>query len=222
MVTVSDGTDSPTARFTVTGLGVTCSKSIVPVGSATICKATVHESGTKAPTGTVTWSSSGSGKFSKTSCRLSKHKTYSMCSVRYAPTFTGSVVIKASYGGDSNNSATAGGYNLVVTMKTSRTTVSCSPKSVVAGSPTIIICKAKVIGYLPTGTVSWSQSGTGSVSPSSTTCTLASLKNPDQATCSVTMTGTAAGMVMLQATYGADPNNLGSHKTAKLTITVSK
>jgi hypothetical protein len=106
---------------------------------------------------------------------------------------------------------------LFVTMKTTTTTVSCTPRFAVAGSPTVITCKARVIGYLPTGTVSWSQSGTGSVSLSSTTCTLTSL-NLHQATCSVTMTGTTAGLVILQATYSGDSNNQGSYRTAVLTI----
>lgn len=73
---------------------------------------------------------------------------------------------------------------------------------------------ATVKGYLPTGTVTWSfYSLSGSVVfTSATTCTIT------QTACSVTMTGTTAGKVTLQATYGGDSNNLGSHKTAKLTI----
>jgi hypothetical protein len=198
-------------------LTVSCHAASVVVGSATTCKATVKGSGS-APTGTITWSSSSPGRFSKTSCKLSQRMTYSTCSVKFTPTAAGSVLLTANYGGDLRNPATAEGYNLVVRMKTSKTTVSCAPRLVAAGSPTIITCKAKVIGYLPTGTVTWSQSGTGSVSFSSTTCTLVSPRNPNQATCSVTMTGTTAGLVTLQATYGGNPNNLGSHRVARLTI----
>jgi hypothetical protein len=220
-VTFSDGTNSPTTMFTVTLLGVTCSKSTTVVGSAITCKATVHESGTAAPTGIVTWSNSGPGRFSKTSCTLSRHKTYSVCSVKFTPTVAGSVLLTASYGGDSKNPSTAGAYNLIVMMKPTKTTVSCSRTSVVAGSSRIITCKARVTGYLPTGTVAWSQSGTGSVSLASTTCTLTSLKNPSQAACSVTMTGTAAGAVALQATYSGDSNNSGSFRTKILTIRIA-
>ena len=166
VITVSDGTNSPTATFTVTLLGATCPRTAVAVGSATTCRATVHESGTVAPTGSVTWSSSGPGTFSKTSCRLSKHRTYGTCSVKFTPTAAGSsVVLTANYGGDSKNPASAGVYSLVVNMKASKTTVSCKPRSAVAGSSTVITCKAKVKGYLPTGAVSWSQSGPGSVIP---------------------------------------------------------
>jgi len=221
-VTAGDGTNSPAAIFRVTLLGVTCSRSSVVVDSATTCKATVHESGPKAPTGTVTWSSSSSGTFSKASCKLSKHRTYSTCSAKFTPTAAGPVLLMANYSGDSNNPATAGAYNLIVTMKSTTTTVSCSPKSVVAGSSKVITCKAKVTGYLPTGTVSWFQSGTGSVSFNYTTCTLASMKNPNQATCSVTMTGTTAGKVTIQGTYSGAPNNQGSSRTTTLTIKAPK
>jgi sugar lactone lactonase YvrE len=193
----------------------TCTRSSVVVGASVTCRSTVF--GTS-PSGVVAWSSSSSGVFSKTSCLLSRHRTYGTCSVKYKPTAAGSVMITANYGGDSKNSASAGEFNLVVTPKATTTMVSCSPTSAVAGSSKVIICKAKVTGYLPTGTVSWSQTGTGSVSLTSTTCTLASLTNPDRATCSVTMTGTTAGKVTVLATYVGGPNNEGSYKTAKLKI----
>jgi hypothetical protein len=103
------------------------------------------------------------------------------------------------------------------TMRATKTTISCSPKSAAAGSSTVITCTAKVTGYLPTGKVSWSQSGTGSVSLSSTTCTLVSA-SLTQGTCSVTMTGSTTGQVTMTATYAGDPNNQSSSRTAKLTI----
>ena len=205
--------------LTLSSSNVSCSRSSVVVGSAITCKATVHESGTKAPTGKVTWSSSGSGTFVKASCRLSKHNSYSACSVRYTPTAPGSVIITASYGGDSNNPASAGAYNLVVSMRATKTTVTCSPESVVAGSSKKITCKALVKGYLPTGTVTWTQSGTGSVTLSSTTCTLTRYgPSLTTRTCSVKMTGATAGTVTLQTAYSGDPSNLGSYRTAALTI----
>jgi hypothetical protein len=67
----------------------------------------------------------------------------------------------------------------------------------------------------PTGTVSWSQSGTGSVSFSSTTCTLSQNSNP---VCSVTMAAATSGYVIITATYLGDSNNRGSTGTVKLTI----
>lgn len=217
-ITVSDGTNSPTATFTVTLLGVTCSKPSVVVGSRTTCKATIHESGLAAPTGNVTWSSSSSGTFSSASCTLSKHKTYSTCSVKFTPTTAGSLVtLTANYGGDSKNPATAGGHNLIVTRKITKTTVSCTPKSAVAGSSTVITCTAKIVGSLSMETPNWSWSGTGSVSFAWESCTITSLES-QQFTCSMVMTGTTAGKVTIQATYSGDSNNMASSGAAKLTI----
>ena len=211
--------DGQTASASVTAIVsiplfvVTCSKSTMVVGSTVRCNARVHESGTKAPTGTIAWSSSGSGTFSQTSCNLSKHRVYSACSVKYIPTAAGSINITASYGGDANNPAAAGAYKLVVTKDPTRIApVSCSPRSVIAGSPTVITCTATVKGYSPTGNVTWTQSGAGSVTFNSASCTLS------QRTCLVTMTGTTAGKVTLQATYNGDLNNQVSTRTAKLTI----
>lgn len=95
----------------------------------------------------------------------------------------------------------------------SHTTVTCYPTWMSAHSSNHYTCKAKVTGHLPTGTVSWSQTGTGSVSLSSTACTLS------QGRCSVNMTGVTAGMVTLHGTYSGDSNNPGSSGSAQLTIT---
>ena len=219
-ITASDGTNSPTATFTATLLGVRCSRSTVVAGSATTCKATVHESGTKAPTGNLTWSSSSSGTFSSATCKLShaKHASYSTCSVKFTPAAAdSSVILMANYGGDLKNPATVGAYDLIATMEAAKTTVSCSPRTGVAGSWTIITCTAKVKGYSPTGTVTWTQSSTGSVSFVATTCTLSKV-SLSVSSCSVTMTGAQSGNVVVQASFGGDPNNAPSSGTHRLAV----
>jgi len=218
-VAVRDGTHGLSATFTVTLVGVTCSRSTVLVGTPTICEATVHESGKTVPAGTVTWSSSSSGAFSTSaSCRLShtKHATFSTCVVRFTPTSAdSSVLVTASYG--SYAAAGTGGYDLSVTMKASKTTASCSPTSVPALSSKTVTCNAKVTGYLPTGTVSWSQSGAGSVSFVAASCTLSKV-SLSASSCSVTLAGAMPGKVLVNATYAGDPNNLPGSATHKLSI----
>jgi len=206
-------------------LTISCNRASLVVGSATRCKATVQGYGKGpgfAPTGNVSWSSSSSGTFSTTSCKLSRvvggititHHSYSICSVKFTPTAPGSpVVLTASYGGDSKNLPSVGSRNLTVAMKVTKTTVICTPRSAVADSSTVITCKAKVAGYLPSGTVNWSQTGTGTISLNSTTCTLS------RGVCSVAMTGSTSGHVVVTATYTGDSNNRGSFRTARLTIT---
>src|SRR5208337_2771555 len=188
-------------------VSLSCSRSSVPVGSTIACKVTVQRP-VGAATGKVSWSSSGPGIFLKTACNL----TRGACSVRFMPTAPSSAVtLTASYSGDSKSSPWAGTYSLSVTMKATKTAVSCTPKSAVAGSSMVITCTAVVTGYSPTGEVSWSQSGTGSVSFASTTCTLTSV-GLTQGTCSVTMTGTTAGKVAIQGAYTGDSNNKGSSR----------
>jgi parallel beta-helix repeat protein len=91
-------------------------------------------------------------------------------------------------------------------------TVSCTTTTVSTASSKTVTCTATVSGYSPTGEVSWSQSGAGSVLIHATTCTLA------QGSCSVTMTGSKPGIVTIKATYKGDSNNLGSSGAAKLTV----
>ena len=100
-----------------TSVTLSCFRSSIVVGSATTCKAKVVGSGS-APTGSVAWSSSSPGVFSRDSCALSRYGTYSTCLVRFKPTAAGSlVVLAANYGGDTNNFPSSGAYNLTVTMK---------------------------------------------------------------------------------------------------------
>lgn len=197
-------TNNGTTLTSATALS--CSRSSAAVGSWVRCRATVTGS---SPTGKVTWVSSGSGRFFRISCRLYRGG----CSVSYTATSASSpVAITASYDGDSNNPPSFGTYSLEVTLKTSKAVLTCRSTTVVAGSSRVITCKAKVIGYLPAGTVTWSQSGDGSVMFASTTCTL--LKGR----CSVTMTGTTAGRVSIKATYEGDLNNTGSSRIRGIII----
>lgn len=216
-ITASDGTNSPTVTFTLTPVDVTCSKPIAVVGSAITCKATVREFGTRAPTGTVRWSSGGSGTFSRTSCRLSKYATYSACSVKYTPPAAGSAVITASYGGDSHDPATTGTHTLTVSVKPTTMKVSCARSFVVANSTAIITCRAKVTGYLPTGNVTWTQNGTGSVSLITPTCMLSKV-SLSLSSCSVTLRGAKPGSVAVNASYGGDSNNTPGSRIHELTV----
>lgn len=128
------------------------------------------------------------------------------------------MTVTASYGGNTNNLPSSGAFTLSVTVRTSKTTVSCSPTSAVFGSTKVITCKAKVSGYSPTGSVTWSQSGgTGSVNFVFATCSLS------KGACSVTMTGASGGTVTVLAVYSGDPNNAGgTSNAAKLTIKPAK
>lgn len=196
---------------------LSCTHASVLVGATITCRATVQRSGSP-PTGTVAWSSDSPGKFSKLTCKLSK----GACTVKFTPTAAGSLVIlTASYAGDSNYAQSTGTYGLVVTMKTSKTTVSCKPSFVVAGSSASITCTAKVTGYSPSGTITWSWSGTGAISlDEGGSCGFGGGPTPHKSiSCSVSFTVVSAGSVTIQAAYSGDSNNTGSSGTRNLKIT---
>ena len=178
-----------------------------------VCAAIVLGSGSP-PTGQVLWLSNSSGTFKNMVCILSQQVTYSTCSVKFTPAAVGSVALTGGYLGSTKYAQSNGtSSSLTVTPYAAKTSLSCTPKSAVVGSSSVITCHARVAGFgFPTGIVSWSQSGKGSVSLSSTTCAL------KLGACSLTLMGTKAGKVYITASYLGDPENQGSSKTATLTI----
>jgi uncharacterized protein (DUF2141 family) len=108
-----------------TSTTVTCLPNTVEVGQSTTCTAQVMDTTPggmgnhfHAPTGTVTWGSSGVGTFSSTTCNLpgGGGRTKS-CSVTYTPTAvgTGSHSITATYPGDGNHTGSFGSTTVTVT-----------------------------------------------------------------------------------------------------------
>ena len=193
--------------FAVT-LTVSCSPASVIVGSATTCFASAKSIG-PLPTGAINWSGGTPGKFSTTTCNLFG----GACSVKFTPALAGQKVkITASYSGDLRNLPTTGTNILTVIKQTSQTTVSCKPDTAPASQATVT-CTATLKGYLPTGKVTWSQTGTGVVSLATKTCALTS------SACSITMTTSSSGTVFIKAKYLGDTNNGGSFGSARLTIT---
>src|SRR5213076_2618183 len=104
-----------------TATSVSCTPPSVAVDSATACTATVtNGSGANIPTGTVSWTSDGTGSFSAASCTLD---ATGKCTVNYTPTAvgTGTHKITGSYGGDAKHATRSGSYNEAVATRTSGT-----------------------------------------------------------------------------------------------------
>ena len=193
--------------FTVSPIvQVKCTPSTVVVGTPSKCRASVP--GTPPATGRVRLTASGSGRFSPASCALSEGS----CAVSYTPFSASSPVnVSASYSGDRRYSASSQSDTITVTTRASKTVVSCAPAKVSAAA-TRAMCIATVTGYLPAGTVSWSQGGIGTVNFTSGTCGLM------RGRCSVVVVGANVGAVAVRARYGGDPNNAGSSGTAPLLV----
>ena len=192
------------ATPSVTSLSCT---SPVKVGASSTCIATVSGN---SPSGTVSFTASGSGSFSSEVCTL----TGGSCSVDYVPSTTAGSpqTINGSYGGDINSPPSNGTSSITVNPATSATAVTCGPSTFLLGTSTT--CTVTVTDYNPTGMVSWSQSGgTGSVTISPVSCTLSSSHQ-----CQVIVKGTAAGSVTLNASYGGDSNDPPDSGTFAVTV----
>jgi DNA-binding beta-propeller fold protein YncE len=191
-----------------TATTVSCSPPSVDIGEPITCTAEVVEAGqaTSSPTGTISWSSSGSGTFSPASCILNGGQ----CSVTYSPSsHTTPITITANYGGDPTDLPSSGSASLVVRVSTT-TTVGCSPISVAVGSA--VSCTATVTGASPTGMISWSSNSQGTFSsPSCTNST---------GQCSTTYTpSSSTSPVTITAAYGGDFYNSVSSNNFALTVT---
>jgi len=93
---------------------VSCYPSSVEINVTTYCVATVTNSPDfPSPTGTVMFSSTGSGAFNPNSCALDSS---GVCSVHYTPEKTGAgfTIITAAYGGDSIHAGGSGTFQLTV------------------------------------------------------------------------------------------------------------
>ena len=80
---------------------VSCAPTSLVTGQSTTCTAVVSDAGPEgsvAPSGSVAWSSTGSGSFSPPSCTLSGDGSRS-CSVTFVPTASASYSVSASYAG---------------------------------------------------------------------------------------------------------------------------
>lgn len=203
--------------ITATSTSVSCAPSSVAVNSATTCTATV--TGGSTPTGTVSFTSSKPGSFSNpgASCTLSGGS----CSVDYTPSAgsEGTNTITATYGGDSGHSGSSGTYDVTATVRTTSTSLSCSPASDPVNAPTT--CTATVTdtsagtAITSTGSVSFSSGASGSFSNPGTSCTLVS------GSCSVDYTPSpgSEGTHTISTIYGGDTDHSGSSNAFAVSAT---
>lgn len=97
---------------------VSCVPATVSVGSTATCTATVSDQGAATgaltPTGSVWWTSGGSGVFTTSPCTLQGTGPAASCSVTYVPSQGGSHAIGAAYGGGPAHLGSDGGASITV------------------------------------------------------------------------------------------------------------
>src|SRR3989454_5791770 len=225
----SSGMTTLTVTKQPTMTTVSCNPSPVAVNQPTSCTATVTDTSpgpTIPPTGSVSFTSNGSGIFFSSSCNLSPiSSSASSCAlpVSYTPNpgSEGTHTITGTYGGDIDHSGSSGTFPLIVIKRTPSTSVSCSPNFVQPGVSTT--CQATVTDtspgtpLTPTGTVTWTTNATGTFSPSNS-CTLSG--TGPSASCTVTYTPTSQGTHQITATYQGDTDHFGSTGSTNLAVGV--
>jgi len=200
--------DVTIAPLNPTSTSVSCTPSNIVVNQVTTCTAAVTDTstlGAVAPTGTVTFTPSGS-------CALSSPSGASAsCSVNITPTATGTLTVSATYGGDPTHNGSSNSTSVIVSPRTTTATVSCSPSTVVVGQSTscIIDVTDTSPGTLitPSGTVTFTPNGSCTLSGSAGT-----------ASCSTNITPTAAGTLGVTTNYNGDTNHNGSGGSTIVTV----
>lgn len=188
---------------------LTASCATVLVGAQTTCIATL--TGGDSPTGTVTFTQNGGPdivSLPSPTCTLASQ----VCSIPVQTTGAGTATFQAVYSGDSNNPPVTqpNGIALTVSRQTSVTMASCTTQTIVIGQPTT--CTATITGYMPTGTITWTYSGTGTIEPN--------VCNVPPASCQVSFAPSLSGT--LTATYSGDLNNVGSSDTITISANINE
>jgi LPXTG-site transpeptidase (sortase) family protein len=183
---------------------VDCVSNPVVVFSNTTCTATVTRgSSTNTPSGTVTFSSGGTGGFTPAiTCGLTPTATpgVASCSVTYTPgaVGTGSHLITASYGGDTNFGGSSGATTLTVNKATPAITFGAAPTPTYLGG---------------NFTVSASTTNTDS-----STLTYSWVSGPCALVSGGTFSSSGAGTCVVQANGAATANFDTASQTQSITI----
>jgi len=193
---------------------VTCPNA-VPANQPATCTVNVSGGNATSPTGTVSFSDSGSGIFNPAACAL----TSGSCSVAFVagPGSEGTHIISVSYGGDNNHAGSGGIFSISVTPRPTTTSVACTPASVSVNALTN--CMATVIDagggtkIVPSGTVGFASSKSGTFLGSNCvllagSCSVAYVPSPG-----------AEGKQTVTARYQGDVDHYASSATASLTVT---
>jgi hypothetical protein len=198
--------DVTTLSFTATDptsvTALSCVAATVPVDGVAICTASVTDPSSKgavAPTGTVTFASSGSGVFVGASCTLkAASSSSSKCSVLYSPAkgSEGTQDLTASYGGDGAHTRTQStAFHLTVDKRSTKlkvapgiTTVSPGEKLTLTATVTD---ESGGIKTAPTLQVSWTDLGAGGTF-SAPGCVLTTASS-DSSSCTVQYTAGSSG-----------------------------
>src|SRR5438093_7743657 len=204
---------------TLTSTTLSCS-SPVAVGQTSLCGVVVTDTSpgaTIAPSGTVNVASNGAGSFTATSCNLIGSTISATCSVNFNPSAVEALTINGEYLGDATHSASSGSTSIEAIPRTTSTSMTCSPSTVVIGQQssctTTVTDTSASQAIPPSGSVGLLSAGPGLLSP--TSCALAS-DYSNAASCYVTFTFSEPGQASINSTYNGDVTHSGSFDTTSI------
>jgi len=150
----------------------------------------------------------------------------SVCTITFTANTVGNYTIKGTYqpAAASVHAASSGTDTIEVKLRTTSTTVVCTPGTFQAGDSTM--CKATVTDTdaaprtAPIGTVTWASSESTGVFVTSPCALLPDLSTPatDDSSCTVTYSSTKASQQTITASYGGDPIHEASSGSTTVTV----
>ena len=182
-----------------------CFPTTVSVGHPTFCTSLVLGLNATVP---VKWNSTSPGAFKSLACATADN--VEECDVTFVPAMAGTPNITAFFPGDPINLPDIRVFSITVLPVPTTLSVTCLPGMKPAGS--FFACKAKLTGYHPTGPITLTQGGTGSVVSPVPSCTVVAGK------CHFNLEGDTTGRVFLTFQYSGDVNNLGSSTGSALYV----
>jgi len=219
--TGSNGSTTVTIAVTVqpTTTSVSCTGPVV-INQASTCTATVMSivtSGATTPTGTVSFSATGTatGSFTGSPCTLSGSGATATCTATFTASASGSASVMATYNNDSTHSSSSGSTSITVNKRSTMTRIGCTfPLSVGQSATCLVNVTDTDVGtpIVPTGTVTVSSDA--ALLSSSLSCALSG------GSCTVTFTAPAGsgGSHIVTASYGGDAVHLTSSGTTTLVV----
>ena len=156
-----------------TGTALSCQPGAVGVGQRTTCAVTVSDEGIgqATPTGSVVFATDSPGSFgARPSCTLAAAGGAASCQVTYTPSAasSGMHLITAKYAGDIEHPGHSAQASVAINRLTTSTSLSCTPAPVAVGqrtSCTATVTAADASAGAPTGMVSMSSNGPGTLNP---------------------------------------------------------
>jgi hypothetical protein len=210
-----------------TSTSVDCGSAKVVAGTPVTCTATVTDTSSSPsnPTGIVRFSSTSSkATVSGSPCALAAvngSSSSSSCQISYTPGGTNSTVT-GHYRGDSGHNGSHGSAKVKVSLRPTKTTLSCDQSSLAPGSSTT--CTATVLDTgsgqtkTPTGQVMFSGNKTDSFS-NANPCRLTPI-NSQTSSCTTTYTPSAGPNTHnITARYTGAGTHAGSNSSTPITVT---